>query len=559
MKTLTTNVFGAKSKEQAEALFWKYMEEHNGKRRRKPQEFITIQRVWYKAGENWKVTYTVPNEVLRENPEKIEDEELKYGLSQNKNLDVPVASILVTGMNPRRYFDEEKMKGLVESIRQNGIIEPLIVRPKGDDYELVIGERRLKAAQVLGLETVPCIVREMTDEQVLEAMLIENLQREDLNPIEEAEAVRRYIEATKTDQKSAAERLGKSEPWISKRLELLALPQDLQDLLVKGDLTPYHIEKLVPLADYPIYTEILRELKNRLQKFGGISVQSLEQMIDGQIKLDFHADRALNLSTFPVEFRDRRQYFDFSQCKECATGKKIVYETEVEGDREFCVDRRCYSDKLNKAKFKLEKHLEEEARQAVPRQEPVSAPKPGFETPGPVKVEPLLRKSEVSFMPVKGEAQTKLTVEILEPSETNCDGCPAWDLIHDACGDGYSNALNCAQHAAEVEEAVKKIRVEVEEQPAVRTAESRIGPRKEVSKEPVDEKGTKAVPSLLPGTLRCKLCGKVTFSAKPEETALVFAIKHIASDWDGTHRNAMLRIARLAKDELMSYFEGEDL
>ncbi|MDD4934051.1 MAG: ParB/RepB/Spo0J family partition protein [Methylacidiphilaceae bacterium] len=499
MKTFTHDVFGAKNKEDAIEKFWAYMEEHNGKRRRKPQEFTTVQRVWYKPGENWKVTYTVPNEVLRERPEKDDDEGLKYSLSQDKNLapvqaagTVETAKVLVTGMNPRRYFDEEKMAGLTESIRQNGILEPLIVRPKGDEYELVIGERRLKAAQVLGLESVPAVVREMTDEQVLEAMLVENLQREDLNPIEEAEAVKRYIETTKVDQKAAAERLGKSEPWITKRLQLLDLPKDLQELLTKGDLTPYHIEKLAPFCGYPVYTEIVRELKDRLKRFGGISVDSMQQMIDGLIKLDFHADRALNLSTFPHELRDRRPHFDFSQCKDCATGRRIVYETEVEGDREFCVDRRCYSDKLELAKQALEK-----ARQTVPCHEAVSAPKPGFETPGLVKVGALLQNEAVSFKPVKAGAQARLTIEILDPSETNCDGCPAWN---GGCTEGETNALNCVRHAAD-SEPVRKIRAEEESEPEkVRRIIAEIpSPPADEKETPAEEKGTQKVPPATTG------------------------------------------------------------
>jgi hypothetical protein len=188
-------------------------------------------------------------------------------------------------------------------------------------------------------------------------MLTENILREDLNPIEEAEGIKRWMGSSGLAPQIAAERLGKSEVWLSKRLQLLELPQDLQDMLIEGKLSPRHIELLVPFSSFAVYTEIIRRMKDELKQRDKISISTFEALIDGTIMSDFRAERSLNLNEFPQESSGCRRYFDVAGCKECKKSGHIRYESEDPGLTDFCVDRECYSEKLKKAKMKAEKHL----------------------------------------------------------------------------------------------------------------------------------------------------------------------------------------------------------
>ena len=124
-------------------------------------------------------------------------------------------------LQPRKEFDRAALEGLAESIKTNGIIQPLVVRQVGDEYELIAGERRWRATQIAGLDTVPAVVREATDAEVLEMALVENLQREDLNPIEEAQGYGLLIDAFQLTQEEAAQRVGKSRAAVANALRLL--------------------------------------------------------------------------------------------------------------------------------------------------------------------------------------------------------------------------------------------------------------------------------------------------------------------------------------------------
>src|SRR5690606_3775214 len=128
---------------------------------------------------------------------------------------------------PRRYFDEEQLNELTESIRIHGVLEPIIVRPVEGRYEVVVGERRWRAAQLAGLTTIPAVVRPLSDREAMEIALVENLQREDLNPIEEAEAYKRLMSEFGMTQEEVAERVGKKRSTIANRLRLLELDEEL--------------------------------------------------------------------------------------------------------------------------------------------------------------------------------------------------------------------------------------------------------------------------------------------------------------------------------------------
>ncbi len=150
---------------------------------------------------------------------------------------------------PRKYFDESKLGELTESIREKGILEPLIVRKVEDGYELIVGERRWRAAQKAGLKEVPVIVKEVSDREVLELSLIENLQREDLNPIEEAEAYKQLIDEFNISQEELSKRIGKDRTTITNTLRLLKLPSEIKEYIKKNDITQGHARAILSLEN----------------------------------------------------------------------------------------------------------------------------------------------------------------------------------------------------------------------------------------------------------------------------------------------------------------------
>ncbi|HEU0118563.1 MAG TPA: ParB/RepB/Spo0J family partition protein [Alphaproteobacteria bacterium] len=168
---------------------------------------------------------------------------------------MPLAWLQPGAYQPRRHFDEEALKGLADSIRERGILEPLLVRPVSeakDAYEIIAGERRWRAAQIAGLHDVPVLVREISDREALEFGLIENIQRQDLSPLEEAEGYQRLIEEFKYTQDTLAKIVGKSRPHIANMLRILTLPPAVKQMITDGEITLGHARALVtaknPLA-----------------------------------------------------------------------------------------------------------------------------------------------------------------------------------------------------------------------------------------------------------------------------------------------------------------------
>lgn len=155
---------------------------------------------------------------------------------KDKILNVSPNKISRNPMQPRKNFDESQLNELAGSLKQYGVIQPLIVTRKNSGYELIAGERRLRAAKILGLETVPIIVRQTDEQERLELALVENLQREDLNPIEAAMAYRKLIDEFNLSQEELSARLGKSRPVIANTLRLLNLPPEIQDALIERRL-----------------------------------------------------------------------------------------------------------------------------------------------------------------------------------------------------------------------------------------------------------------------------------------------------------------------------------
>ncbi|TCS95491.1 nucleoid occlusion protein [Hazenella coriacea] len=176
---------------------------------------------------------------------------------------IPVNKIQPSPYQPRTIFDDERIEELCQTIRIHGIIQPIVVRKKDLYYELIAGERRLRAVKKLELPTIPAVVKQMTDSQAASAALIENLQREGLTAVEEAHAYQKLIELQDLTQESLAQRLGKSQSTIANKLRLLQLPLPIQNELIKRTVTERHARALLSLKEEALQLQVLKEILER--------------------------------------------------------------------------------------------------------------------------------------------------------------------------------------------------------------------------------------------------------------------------------------------------------
>ena len=176
---------------------------------------------------------------------------------------------------PRKHFDEDALSELADSIETHGVIQPLLVRPLSDGgYQLFAGERRWRASRMAGLNEVPVVIREMSDSEAMELALVENLQREDLNPIEEAEGFKLLMENYNLTQDQAAQRVGKSRPAVANAVRLLALPDELLEKVKFGTLSPGHARTLLSLEDAQKMIKVAEEIIKR-----NLSVRDSEKLV----------------------------------------------------------------------------------------------------------------------------------------------------------------------------------------------------------------------------------------------------------------------------------------
>lgn len=179
---------------------------------------------------------------------------------------------------PRSKVDEDKMEELILSIKEKGIIQPVVVRPVGDEFELVAGERRFLAAQKLGMEKLPALVMEkLSKEEMLELSLIENLQREDLNPIDEAKGYKRLLNECGLSQKKLSERIGKDRSSVANTLRLLNLPKMVRSFIANGELSEGHARAILSLSDEKEQIALSRHIIK-----DGLSVRKTEELIYGR-------------------------------------------------------------------------------------------------------------------------------------------------------------------------------------------------------------------------------------------------------------------------------------
>ena len=188
--------------------------------------------------------------------------------------EIPLELIDPSVLQPRSVFDDAKLEELAKSIRANGVVQPVLLRRKGSRYELVAGERRWRAAERAGLTSIPATVRNVSDDKVLEIALIENIQREDLNPIEEATAYKKLIETLGLTQETVADRVGRDRSYVTNYLRLLKLPEDIQELLQSGRISTGHARTLLGVEQPDIQRRIARRIIEQ-----ELSVRATEQLV----------------------------------------------------------------------------------------------------------------------------------------------------------------------------------------------------------------------------------------------------------------------------------------
>lgn len=173
---------------------------------------------------------------------------------------IPVNEVISSPYQPRTIFDDEKIDELCQTIKTHGVIQPIVVRMQGNQYELIAGERRWRAVKKLGMETVPAIVREFNNSQAASIALIENLQRENLTSIEEAVAYQMLIDLHQLTQESLAQRLGKSQSTIANKIRLLQLPDEVKNALMERSITERHARSLLSLDNKDLQLKMLDEI-----------------------------------------------------------------------------------------------------------------------------------------------------------------------------------------------------------------------------------------------------------------------------------------------------------
>lgn len=204
-------------------------------------------------------------------------ETLEKEIVENTNkkdiVEVPLDEIRSNPYQPRTYFDAEALQELAESIRQHGVVEPVILKKSIHGYELVAGERRCKASAIAGKETIPAIIRDFSDQEMMDIAILENIQREDLSAIELAEGFQKYIDATNMTQDEVAAKFGKSRSYITNLLGLLKLPSLVREQINTKEISPSHARVLSKLDD----VNLINELANKIVK-EDLSVRELEKL-----------------------------------------------------------------------------------------------------------------------------------------------------------------------------------------------------------------------------------------------------------------------------------------
>lgn len=211
---------------------------------------------------------------LKPNPTIRPLQNTNVSVEQKEYLHLPIEKLIPNKEQPRKTFSAEELAELSASIKEKGIIQPILVKKTGQDYQIIAGERRWRAAQIAGLQTVPALVKDVNSQEVLELALIENIQRHDLNPIEEAEAYYALAEKYKLTQKEISEKVGKDRATVANSLRILGLAKDVREMVKRGDLQLGHAKVLLGITEL----DVQKKLAAKASK-DSLSVRALEKLI----------------------------------------------------------------------------------------------------------------------------------------------------------------------------------------------------------------------------------------------------------------------------------------
>ena len=223
--------------------------------------------------------------------------------SSIQTTDIPIKRLIPNSYQPRNHFDEKKLNELAGSIKEHGVFQPIIVKKKDDNYQIVAGERRYRASLIANLEKIPAIIVDFTEQQMMEIALLENIQRENLNAIEEAQAYHEMMDKLKLTQEQLSHRVGKSRAQAVLAVRLLKMPQQLQDYVLEGALTMGHIKPLITIDETQALNIARRAINEKL------SVREVENLVKG-IKLQGQkSNREKEISKYSyLETAFRKQY-----------------------------------------------------------------------------------------------------------------------------------------------------------------------------------------------------------------------------------------------------------
>lgn len=271
------------------------------------------------AAEEQEAKHQAKSKKAQEPEKKEEDSDI------GKELMVKVTSIEPNREQPRKDFNEEAMGELTESMKVYGVLQPLLVQKKGDYYEIIAGERRWRAAKLAGLKEVPVVIREYTKQQTMEIALIENVQREDLNPIEEAKAYQRLIQEFELKQEEIAARVGKSRVTITNSMRLLKLDERVQEMLIQNQITGGHARALLTVEDgelqYKLAGKIIAE---------NLSVREIEKIVKSLSKKKNPKEKNVEDESLALIFRDLEERMKSAMGTKVSINRKDKNKGRVE-------------------------------------------------------------------------------------------------------------------------------------------------------------------------------------------------------------------------------------
>lgn len=271
------------------------------------------------AAEEQEAKHQAKSKKAQEPEKKEEDSDI------GKELMVKVTSIEPNRGQPRKDFNEEAMGELAESMKVYGVLQPLLVQKKGDYYEIIAGERRWRAAKLAGLKEVPVVIREYTKQQTMEIALIENVQREDLNPIEEAKAYQRLIQEFELKQEEIAARVGKSRVTITNSMRLLKLDERVQEMLIQNQITGGHARALLTVEEgelqYKLAGKIIAE---------NLSVREIEKIVKSLSKKKNPKEKNVEDESLALIFRDLEERMKSAMGTKVSINRKDKNKGRVE-------------------------------------------------------------------------------------------------------------------------------------------------------------------------------------------------------------------------------------